>query len=552
MMNFSINNDVAGKMPGLTKRLLVIFICLVCLLMPQAAYPVCDCGYGDGQFTSAQGIDIDGSMGDWANVLADPDNNACDGGSPNVEPQPDRDAPVQSTGRDLIHFAYAWDDIGVYTYTVRSGSISNVQRFIYYADIDNDGLMETGETVIVAQWKGSNRDVKLYLGTYVASAPGGDPMSDADGYADGYSLPGTVEGLASPGNPDSRGKWGNNGTAMEWMITWEDLGVPPGTAFTYHLGSTNSQPGAGSFPGQLDDNMSGCGGRVGGTQYANLVFYPDRSLQISQAAPAHASHTLINTGNGADTFNFTSTTSGGFSPTISYYHDVDSSGTFTAGDTLLTDTDGDGSPDTGLIPSGEIMDVLIAYSIVGPGSGIATVQTTATSAYDPNWSDIVTDTLTLVKLPDIVMLKSVMVYSDPVNGTTNPKAIPGAEMIYTIQVTNHGDGSVDPDTIVIIDPIPANTEMFVADIGGGSGPVDFSDGAVSSGLTYSYIDPSSPLDSIDFSSDGGATYGYAPSPDADGYDSGVNAIRITPSGPFLASDGINDPSFQIRFRVRLY
>lgn len=60
----------------------------------------------------------------------------------------DRDAPVQSTGRDITHFAYTWDATNIYLFTERVGSSNNTQSFVYYADIDNDGLMETGEPVI--------------------------------------------------------------------------------------------------------------------------------------------------------------------------------------------------------------------------------------------------------------------------------------------------------------------------------------------------------------------------------------------------------------------
>ncbi len=43
-----------------------------------------------------------------------------------------------------------------------------------------------------------------------------------------------------------------------------------------------------------------------------------------------------------------------------------------------------------------------------------------------------------VVYPDITILKSVQTSSDPVNSTTNPKAIPGAVMLYTVTVTNAG------------------------------------------------------------------------------------------------------------------
>ena len=78
---------------------------LIAALAPAAAWAVCTCGFQDGLFTLAP-IMIEGNMADWAPVLADPDNNVCDGPTNGLT---DRDAPVQSTGRDLTHFAYTWD-----------------------------------------------------------------------------------------------------------------------------------------------------------------------------------------------------------------------------------------------------------------------------------------------------------------------------------------------------------------------------------------------------------------------------------------------------------
>ncbi len=147
---------------------------------------------------------------------------------------------------------------------------------------------------------------------------------------------------------------------MEWSVPWSALGLSPGTAFSFHVSSTNSS----NIPSQIDDNMGGCGGGAASTQYADLTFIPDQTLKVLPPTSPYAAHTLTNTGNGSDTFELTST---GGSYTVNYYRDADSSGTFTTGDTLLTDTDGDGLPDTGPITSGSEIDLLIAFAI--PASG---------------------------------------------------------------------------------------------------------------------------------------------------------------------------------------
>ena len=70
------------------------------------------------------------------------------------------------------------------------------------------------------------------------------------------------------------------------------------------------------------------------------------------------------------------------------------------------------------------------------------------------------DTETLnVATAALTVRKTSVVISDPVNGTTNPKAIPGAVIEYCVIVANGGGTSAD--TLSITDPIPANTVYSV-------------------------------------------------------------------------------------------
>lgn len=59
----------------------------------------------------------------------------------------------------------------------------------------------------------------------------------------------------------------------------------------------------------------------------------------------------------------------------------------------------------------------------------------------------------------IAVTKSSVVVSDPFNGTTNPKSIPGAVVEYCLDVNNTGAAAAG--TIILTDAIPANT-LFVA------------------------------------------------------------------------------------------
>lgn len=147
--------------------------------------------------------------------------------------------------------------------------------------------------------------------------------------------------------------------------------------------------------------------------------------------------------------------------------------------------------------------------------------------------------------PVLLITKIATPLSDPINGSSSPKAIPGATMLYTVGVTNSGLGTVDGNSIVIADVVPANTDLYV-DTSGGD-PVAFVDGAVASGLSYNYAAD------VAFSNQvgGGAPFNYVPVPDAQGFDPAVTGIQVNPTGTMNAAGGGGNPSFNLLFRVRV-
>jgi uncharacterized repeat protein (TIGR01451 family) len=153
--------------------------------------------------------------------------------------------------------------------------------------------------------------------------------------------------------------------------------------------------------------------------------------------------------------------------------------------------------------------------------------------------------------PNLVNTKSATVLSDPVNGTTNPKSIPGAEALYTISVANTGQGRVDSNTVAVADAIPANTSLYVGNLGGaGSGPVTYAESG--SNLAYTYASLGSSIDDLEFSSNGGATWTYVPVADASGYDAAVTNLRVRPKGRMAGWSGAGAyPSFTLTFKVKL-
>ena len=189
----------------------------------------------------------------------------------------------------------------------------------------------------------------------------------------------------------------------------------------------------------------------------------------------------------------------------------------------------------------------LSYTLPGNAAvGTWTPRVTATEGTEALVTDILSGAFDVGTLaPDLIVLKTVTTLSDPVNGTTNPKAIPGAVMLYTVEVTNQGPGSLDPDTLVLTDVLPANSGLFV-DTSSGD-PIVFIDGTPASGLSYTFATD------VSYSNQpgGGAPYNYTPSPDAQGFDDAVTGLQIAPSGPLSGSGGAGNPNFQVRFRTRV-
>jgi uncharacterized repeat protein (TIGR01451 family) len=169
---------------------------------------------------------------------------------------------------------------------------------------------------------------------------------------------------------------------------------------------------------------------------------------------------------------------------IRVYRDVNNNGTLEIGtDTLYVD------PTTfGNLVSDATFTVLVVADTPAPlanaetavqdlvattydtGGLVVTAQTTtATAGVDVVFADIpgtwtndinrdgehsAVGTYT-VSAAGIAVTKSTAIYSDPFNGTTEPKAIPGAVITYTVTVSNAAGGS-QATNVTITDIMPAN------------------------------------------------------------------------------------------------
>jgi hypothetical protein len=148
--------------------------------------------------------------------------------------------------------------------------------------------------------------------------------------------------------------------------------------------------------------------------------------------------------------------------------------------------------------------------------------------------------------PLLVATRSSTVVSDPVAGTTNPKRIPGAVVQHTLAAENQSSGYLDPDVAVLREAVPSGTALYVGDLGTtGSGPSPSPQGSPSSGLTFTYSGLASTTDDVAFSNDGGATYGYIPTPNASGYDSLVTHVSLSPKGTWAGDTGTGFPQVHL-------
>lgn len=106
------------------------------------------------------------------------------------------------------------------------------------------------------------------------------------------------------------------------------------------------------------------------------------------------------------------------------------------------------------------------------------------------------DGAVIVASANLSMTKTAVVVSDPINGTSDPKAIPGAVIQYTITVTNAG--SEDATNVVISDSLPvtgfdladAYVELFSVtdDAGTTTNPTDGSGVAVTgNGVVFNAV-----------------------------------------------------------------
>jgi len=152
----------------------------------------------------------------------------------------------------------------------------------------------------------------------------------------------------------------------------------------------------------------------------------------------------------------------------------------------------------------------------------------------PGLQSISIHNITFCPMPDVTIAKSVAPVST-VPTDPNRFSIPGADVDYTITVTNSGGSVVDLGSTIIGDTLPADVTFFNGDID-----------PVTPGIQNFVFTPGTSaltLAAANASYFNTASTGFTPAP---GYDAAVRALRWLPQGSMAANS-----SFTIRFRTRI-
>lgn len=167
--------------------------------------------------------------------------------------------------------------------------------------------------------------------------------------------------------------------------------------------------------------------------------------------------TATNNSNASDRINISYVSSTGL--TYDVWLDSDGNGVpGTGGDYKLTDTDGDGKIDTGLLSAGSSV-ALLAVTTILPGTPNGTSDSTTITGASATTATVKSQitVATSVTSPLLSLAKEV----SPAG--TQP---PGTQLTYTVTVTNIGSGLAT--NVIVTDPIPANTTYVPASIKTGS------------------------------------------------------------------------------------
>ena len=218
-------------------------------------------------------------------------------------------------------------------------------------------------------------------------------------------------------------------------------------------------------------------------QTASATFTGQTVASATQGSTVSFNNTLTNTGNTADSFDITVGT--GF-PAGSSFTLYKSDGV-----TPLVDTNGNSTPDTGLVAAGATYTVVLKVTLpAGATGGPYSVSKTATSKFDPTKTAVATDTLTGITASTVDLTNGGVLGAGPglpaivTTNSTNP----GTTTRFTLNANN---GGVTGDTynLAVTSVLPAGWTVEFRDTAGvvnltpGTGTVVTNTGLVAGGAS---------------------------------------------------------------------
>ena len=283
-------------------------------------------------------------------------------------------------------------------------------------------------------------------------------------------------------------------------------------ALAFFVGGTQTALAVGTASGTSIDNTATVDYQVGGFDQATVTsntesFVVDNRVDLTVANVSGTNvlpnstnqplaFTVTNTGNTTQGYSLVATNAAGddFDMTLVDIYIDDGNGTwdgigvetlYTAG-TNAFDLAADATSNVvyvvantpGTVTNGQTAVVDLLAITLNAGTNVVTTETAG--ADDPANVDVVfgdgagtvdvaedgqhsaAGTYT-VAVDVLTLVKSSSVEEDPFNGTTDPKAIPGARIRYTLVVTNPS-ATNDATSVVVVDDIPANTTYVAGSI----------------------------------------------------------------------------------------
>ena len=297
----------------------MVFLILICLLFASNSFPFIETT-----------INIDGNFTDWSAVLQDPQNSITDGAKGAGDP----DNPGQ-TSSDLRVFALTWDNNNIYVYFKRGTTSNSGITFLIYLDLDFDYLMESTDRCLF--WTFNNSGFQYFnLYSYVPSNPSGDLIQ-----GDGYDLPGTVGNLIST---NGQGAKDTEGVKFECSVSFLTLGIPS----KIPLYAKPSLTLGTNIPNQIEDN-----GDILSTLIQRIDIEPERETSAKPGATVSFQHTITNLSNTSEVIELEGISLQGWE--ITFWDST--------GNNPLSDTNGNGTPDTGILASQSSINIIVKIEV---------------------------------------------------------------------------------------------------------------------------------------------------------------------------------------------